>query len=293
MKGTFSFFYPPSVSKSLLIVLGTLSSASHEMTVRSAASREFQCIPAMLDKPAKRLILTSHRPTTSKTACPHPCPMMLTLKQSGRCGRRNSFMLLVLPAHTTRLSISINMVNRSALFPWKELTVRRCSLIGYSKRVSKIKWFICSHFSPSLNLNINLSAMSLDGQHAETARACGLGPHIPLACFFGILLSLFISALFYCTVRRFALFKAHGFIHLPAIVIRQMPNPILPDMGVSLENSCPSHRYFFKRGKKPALPNGDGFRPCGHVLILLCDFSLHPESPHDRMRVNLMARKDK
>lgn len=42
-----------------------------------------------------------------------------------------------------------------------------------------------------------------------------------------------------CTVRRFALVKAHCNLPLPAKVIRQRRKLFLPDETLSLDNSCP------------------------------------------------------
>ncbi len=170
-------FMCPIVSKSLLIVLGTLSKARHELTVRSADARKLKRISA------------HRKPHFSQSLyCLGNLPAVLldviSIQQRGRCGRSNSFMLVVMPAHTTRLSVSINMVNRSTLLPCKELTERSATWLAIPKMVEEEIYLMCSRFSPSLHFNGYMLAVLLDGVHAETARVEVGDTRLPPACLF-------------------------------------------------------------------------------------------------------------
>lgn len=157
------FHYIPTVSKSLLIVLGTLSILS-----LPAKNDRVKCRLAGIERSRKawssqrtRLDHTSHRPCTSMVDLPAIVIALLACARRRTCGR-SPLLLLALHQHGT----SVNGVAQVTLF------------------------FACDR---SAN----------------------------------------------CTVRRFALVKAHGFISLPDMMTSKRRSLDLPAVLVSLDNSCP------------------------------------------------------
>ncbi len=143
----------PIVSKSLLIVLGTLSEARQERQREVPHRENSNAFPQCWTSPRTRLVLTSRSPFTSMVTCLQSCSMLSALRQRGSCGLvLTTRVLSQRSVRTTRFLVSVCMV--------------------YAVR---------SFFPPRWN----------------------------------------------CTVRRFALVKAHGDDHLPAKGNRQMPKLFL------------------------------------------------------------------
>ena len=103
-------------------------------------------------------------------------------------------------------------------------------------------------FSPSVYVNVRVPAMSVYRLPWSNAGRAGIRPAPPARLLqrlisvndvTQVMLSLMCDRSANCTVRRFALVKAHGFIPLPAVVMRHMPNLDLPAVLVSLDNSFP------------------------------------------------------
>ena len=105
--------------------------------------------------------------------------------------------------------------------------------------------------------------------HSAGGAAAPAPPAYPVpAGWFG---SAVFSAPSDCTVRRFALVKAHGVVRLPAVRKRHKPNRVLPAQTVSLDNSCPPNSFFLgaektHSGAMGVLPAPRGARHLRSVL---------------------------
>lgn len=246
------FICVPIVSKSLLIVLGTLSKpAKNDREKYRPAGFEHSLRAWKI----KSIFHTFHRPCNSFVSLP---AMVIDFihASSARSVWTLGFLMLIFryQVHTIRYFVSMSLVNGLKFFGQPRIDQEKCNLIGYSKII------VMNNLVDVFALLIVLVIRLLTCLHGCVMALCrnnagGVEPaRLPPAC------AVSTSLSYPCLFPRFfivpcvgiALVKAHGFIDSPAIVIRQNLNLSLPDLLVSLDNSCPTHRYFFKRGKKPS-----------------------------------------
>ena len=86
--------------------------------------------------------------------------------------------------------------------------------------------------------------------YADRTRATRTSSRHPLPCFSRLVRRSLFFRPCHCTVRRFALVKAHVVLRVPASVMRQRRKLSLPNELVSLDNSCPPNSGYLGAEKK-------------------------------------------